>query len=104
MTIKSRLNLIRKDWAHIFSIKKGKIIEKGNDCYQVNKIIGKVFNFYYYSGLPLYILIALVYFFSFYFESFYIMILISFTLYTLIEFFIYLIIPIYKVKCWQTYQ
>lgn len=104
MKIKDRLNLLKQDWAHMVSVKAGKVIEKNNECYQVPKWIAWIFHFYYYSGLPFIFIFFLIYISSVFTDIFYMRMIYAVITYVLFEFFIFILIPIDKIKCWQIYK
>jgi len=99
MTFKDKINLIKQDWAYIFSIKKGKLIERGNSCYQVNKFFSWIFYLYYYSGLAF-----LVIFFIFLLQPHYFNHIIMRGMETLMIYFVletiaFFLLPVKKIVC-----
>ena len=104
MTIKAKLNLIKQDWAYIFSIKTGKVVDTSNHCYQISKWIAWVFHFYYYSGLPFVLIFFLIYLSSIFTDIFYIRVIYSLFIFLLLEFVAFILMPLNKIKCWQKYK
>jgi len=104
MGLKDKFNLFKQDWAHVFSIKSGKAIEKGNKCYQVSKWIAWIFHFYYYSGLPFFLILFLIYSSSIFSDIFYMRVFYSILSILIFEFFLFILIPLKYVKCWEVYK
>jgi len=104
MNYKDKINLIKQDWAYIFSVKSGKVVEKGNTCYQVPKLIAVFFEIYYGGALiaPIFLLWIIVD--KYILNDFYISIGITILSYFILEFIVYMIIPIKKIQCWKTYS
>ena len=104
MNFSNKLNLIKDDWAHIFSVKTGKVIEFKNKCYQVPKLIALFFDLYYGGALiaPMFLLWIAVD--RYIIHDFYISIGLTIIIYLILEFILYMIIPIRETKCWNTYS
>jgi len=99
MNFKDKINLIKQDWAYIFSAKKGKLIEKGNKCYQVNKFFSWIFYLYYYSGLVFFVLFFIFLLQPHYFDTLIMRGIETIILYLIIESIIFFVLPIKKIVC-----
>ena len=99
MNFQDKINLIKEDWAYIFSLKKGKLIEKGNICYQVNKLFSWIFYLYYYSGLVFFVLFFIFLLQPHYFDSLMMQSIETLIVYSIIETIIFFILPIKKIVC-----
>ena len=104
MNFSDKMDLIKQDWAHIFSVKKGKLIRKGNDCFQVNKVLSFIFYFYYYSGIVFFVVLLMFLMQPHFFENVFLKGLETLLLYTAVEALVFFVVPMRKVKCWQTHS
>ena len=104
MNFKDKINLIKQDWAYIFSVKSGKVIELKNQCYQVPKIIALFFDIYYGGALVAPMFLIWIAVDEYIIHHFYTSIGLTILIYLILEFIFYMIIPIKKIKCWDTYS
>ena len=103
MNFSDRLDLIKQDWANIFSVKTGQVIRRHNTCYQVPKVIAVLFDLYY-GGLVFLVVLFMFLLQPHFFENVFLKGLETLLLYTAVEALVFFIVPIKKVKCWQTHS
>jgi len=103
MKFNDKINMFYSNLDLIFKVKIGKVVRKGNDCYQVSKWIRWFFKLYYYGGIFSYVIFIIwVFIVEYISNNIYIISLLTMIIYLVLEFLLSLSIPIYKIKCWKT--
>ena len=103
MNFSDKIDLIKQDWAHIFSVKSGQVIRKNNACYQVPKAIAILFDIYY-GGLIFLVVLIMFLMQPHFFENILLRGVETLLLYGAIEALVFFMVPLKKVKCWQTHS